>query len=144
VHRSGRPFSDPSGDRLREWLGLSEDVFYDETKVAILPLGFCYPGRSPAGGDAPPRPECARLWRARLLQHLPAVRLTLLVGSHAQNHVLGRAAMTARVRQFGTYLPTYFPIPHPSWRSRLWAQENAWFADDVLPQLRQAVRMVIG
>ena len=138
VHHSGLPFSDPSGNRLRDWMGITEDRFYDETRVAILPMGLCYPGRA-GGGDAPPRPECAPLWRARLLRQMPQVRLTLLVGAHAQTHVLGPGAMTERVRDFRSHLPDYFPLPHPSWRSRLWSDRNPWFEADVLPALRRAV-----
>ena len=104
VHQTGVPFSDASGDRLREWMGMSTDEFYDEERVAIMPMGFCYPGRS-GGGDAPPRAECVHLWRDQLLQLLPAVRLTLLVGSYAQQHVLGPGAITPRVRNFRDYLP---------------------------------------
>jgi uracil-DNA glycosylase len=132
------PFSDESGKRLREWMGLSDDEFYEERTVAILPMGFCYPGRF-NGGDAPPRRECARLWRGELLQLLPAVRLTLLVGSYAQQHVLGPGATTPRVRNFRDYLPDRFPLPHPSWRSRIWEAKNPWFCDEVLPALRCAV-----
>jgi len=138
VHQSGLPFSDPSGERLREWMGLSEKRFYDEDRVAILPIGLCYPGRA-SGGDAPPRPECAPLWRKRLLRHTPNLRLTLLVGAYSQSHVLGPGSMTKRVRDFRAYLPHYFPLPHPSWRSRLWAEKNPWFAADVLPALREEV-----
>ena len=141
VHQTGVPFSDPSGDRLREWTGLSGDEFYDESTIAIVPMGFCYPGRS-AGGDAPPRAECARLWRSRVLELLPAVSLTLLVGSHAQNHVLGPAALTTRVKNFRDYLPRFFPLPHPSWRSRIWEDRNPWFRADVLPELRSAIERV--
>ena len=138
VHQTGVPFSDASGDRLREWTGLSTDEFYDERTVAIMPMGFCYPGRS-GGGDAPPRAECVHLWRDQLLRLLPAVRLTLLVGSYAQQHVLGPGAITPRVRNFRDYLPDYFPLPHPSWRSRMWEEKNPWFAEDVLPALRSAI-----
>lgn len=138
VHRSGVPFSDASGDRLREWTGLSNDEFYDARMVAILPMGFCYPGRS-GSGDAPPRPECAPLWRSRLLRFLPALRLTLLIGTYAQNYVLGPGAMTERVENFRDYLPQYFPLPHPSWRSRIWEDKHPWFRRDVLPALRSAV-----
>jgi uracil-DNA glycosylase len=138
VHQTGVPFSDASGDRLREWTGLLSDEFYDERRIAIMSMGFCYPGRS-GGGDAPPREECAHLWRDQLLQLLPAVRLTLLVGSYAQEHVLGPGAVTPRVRNFRDYLPEYFPLPHPSWRSRMWEQRNPWFGEDVLPALRSAI-----
>jgi uracil-DNA glycosylase len=138
VHESGVPFSDASGGRLREWMGLADDEFYDEKTVAIMPMGFCYPGRA-GGGDAPPRPECVHRWRNQLLQLLPELRLTLLIGSYAQQHVLGPGAMTPRVRGFGDYLPEYFPLPHPSWRSRMWEEKNPWFGQDVLPALRSAV-----
>ena len=139
VHESGIPFSDASGDRLREWMGVSTNEFYDASKIAILPMGLCYPGRQQSGGDAPPRPECAPLWRGRLLAHMPDLRLTLLVGAHAQTGVLGPGKMTDRVMGFQQYLPTIFPLPHPSWRSRHWAAKNPWFDADVLPLLRHAV-----
>lgn len=140
VHESGIPFCDPSGDRLRDWMGLSSDEFYDESTIAIVPLGFCYPGRVAAGGDAPPRPECAPRWRARLLEQMPALRLTLLVGAHAQVHVLGPGKMADRVMSFREHLPKHFPLPHPSWRSRAWATKNPWFEAEVLPELRAVVR----
>ena len=140
VHESGIPFSDASGDRLREWMGVSADEFYDESRVAILPMGLCYPGRLPGGGDAPPRPECAPLWRDRLLAHMPDLRLTLLVGTYAQAGALGPGKLTERVMRFRDHLPAVFPLPHPSWRSRYWAARNPWFDADVLPALRDAVR----
>jgi uracil-DNA glycosylase len=142
VHASGIAWDDDSGARLREWIGLDGDTFYDPTRVAMMPMGFCYPGKG-AGADLPPRPECAPLWHDRLLAHLPKRRLTLLVGLHAQRRYLagGRAqSMTDAVRQFRTYLPDYLPLPHPSWRSTLWMRRNPWFAEDVLPALRAAVR----
>jgi len=138
VHSTGVPFSDSSGDRLRHWMGLSGEEFYDERAVAIVPMGFCYPGRR-GSGDAPPRVECEPLWRNRLLRLLPNVRLTLLVGCYAQQHVLGPGALTPRVRNFRDYVPEYFPLPHPSWRSRLWEEKNPWFRADVLPALRSAI-----
>lgn len=140
VHLSGIPFSDPSGDRLRKWMGLSDDQFYDASRIAIMPMGFCYPGRLQSSGDAPPRPECAPLWRAKLLEQMPALRLTLLVGTYAQAHVLGPGKVAERVMAFHEYLPKYFPLPHPSWRSRSWATNNPWFEAEVLPALRAAVR----
>jgi uracil-DNA glycosylase len=143
VHASGVPFSDASGDRLREWTGLSNAQFYDAARVAILPMGLCYPGPAGNGGDAPPRPECAPLWRQRLLAEMQAVRLTLLVGSYAQADALGPGAVGARVRDFRNYLPRYFPLPHPSWRSRIWAEGNPWFAVEVLPALREAVAAAV-
>lgn len=144
VHQSGIPFDDASGDRLREWMGFSKERFYDAREVAIMPMGLCYPGRAPKGGDAPPRPECAPLWRERLLAQLPALRLTLLVGTYAQNHVLGRAAMTERVRNFRAFGPIYFPLPHPSWRSRIWEAKHPWFGEEVLPALRAAIEQAVG
>lgn len=139
AHEAGISFADPSGDRLREWMGVDKQTFYDSRRIAIIPMGLCYPGRLAAGGDAPPRPECAALWRDRLLQHLPALRLTLLVGTHAQNHVLGPGSMGDRVRNFRDWLPDIFPLPHPSWRTRAWAAKRPWFEAEVLPALRAAI-----
>jgi uracil-DNA glycosylase len=144
VHESGIPFSDSSGDRLREWTGLSTDQFYDASTIAIVPMGFCYPGRLPSGGDAPPRPECTPIWRARLLDKMPALRLTLLVGTYAQVHVLGPGKVADRVRAFRENLPQYFPLPHPSWRSRTWAANNPWFEAEVLPALHAAVQEALA
>jgi uracil-DNA glycosylase len=142
VHASGIPFSDPSGDRLRDWMGIPTPCFYDAEQIAILPMGLCYPGRA-RSGDAPPRPECAPLWRDRLLATMPALQLTLLVGSYAQRHILGAGALTERVRGFATYLPEYFPLPHPSWRSAVWARRNPWFENEVLPALRNEIRRAL-
>jgi len=139
AHFSGTPFSDQSGDRLRNWLKLSTEQFYDVAKIAILPMGLCYPGRGKKRGDAAPRGECAQLWRTQLLEQLPALKLTLLVGTYAQNHVLGHGIMTDRVREFRKHLPRFFPLPHPSWRSRAWADRNPWFEADVLPALRSLI-----
>jgi uracil-DNA glycosylase len=144
AHASGIPFSDASGDRLRNWMGVSREEFYDAGKVAILPMGLCYPGRAAQGGDAPPRPECAPLWRKRLLEHLPALQLSLLVGGYAQEQVLGRGTVTERVRRFREALPGHFPLPHPSWRSTGRMARNPWFETDVLPALREAVRTCLG
>lgn len=142
VHASGVPFDDPSGRRLREWMGVTDAEFHDETRVAILPMGFCYPGRK-AGGDSPPRPECARLWRSRILNLLPDIRLTLLVGTYAQDHVLGPGRMGERVAAFRSFLPRYFPLPHPAWRSQIWMARNPWFEAEALPELRTRVRAVL-
>jgi uracil-DNA glycosylase len=144
VHASGTPWTDESGKRLRAWLGITSETFYDEHRVAIVPMGFCYPGRLPNGGDAPPRPECARLWRSRLLGLMPAVRLTLLVGGYAQVDALGPGTVTDRVSAWRNHMPRYFPLPHPSWRTGLWEKRNPWFAEDVLPGLRQAVAEALG
>jgi uracil-DNA glycosylase len=142
VHASGVPWDDPSGDRLREWTGLSAEDFYDPTKVALMPMGFCYPGTG-ASGDLPPRPECAPLWHERVLTLLPANRLTLLVGSYAQARYLSapkRQSLTDSVRAFETFGEAIFPLPHPSWRSSGWMQRNPWFEAEVLPTLRKQVR----
>ena len=144
VHETGLSFNDASGDRLRGWLRMDRDTFYDESRIAIVPIGFCYPGRLPNGGDAPPRPECAPLWHDRLLALLPDIRLTLLVGSYAIAYVLGRGAMTARVREVRAHLPHYLALPHPSWRTTAWERRNPWFGHDVLPTLRQAVTAALG
>ncbi len=144
VHMSGKPWTDASGVRLRTWLGMTPDEFYDPARVAILPMGLCYPGRLPQGGDCPPRPECAPLWRRRLLDAMPSLRLTLLVGSYAQADALGPGRMTDRVRDFRQYLPRYFPLPHPSWRTGVWEKNNPWFVTDVLPALRAEVRRVLA
>lgn len=119
-------------------MGITSQTFYDERQVAILPMALCYPGRL-AGGDAPPPARCAHLWRRRLLDQLPALRLTLLVGTYAQDHVLGRGTMTRRVQDFARFLPETFPLPHPSWRSRIWESRHPWFGREVIPALRAAV-----
>jgi uracil-DNA glycosylase len=139
VHLTGLPWNDPSGDRLRRWLAMDRDTFYDASRIAIVPIGLCYPGRLPNGGDAPPRPECAPLWHARLVALMPDVRLTLLVGGYAQAFVLGPGAMTDRVRRFRDHLPARVPLPHPSWRTTAWESRNPWFGAEVLPAVREAV-----
>jgi uracil-DNA glycosylase len=140
VHMTGIPWNDPSGDRLRSWLALDRAAFYDGSRVAIVPMGLCYPGRLPNGGDAPPRPECAPLWLDRFIRLMPDVRLTLLVGSYAQRHRLGKGAMTERVRAFRSLGPSVLPLPHPSWRTTAWERKNPWFGQELLPVLRSAVR----
>jgi uracil-DNA glycosylase len=142
VHACGVPFADASGDRLREWMGIGEEVFYDARRVAVAPAGFCFPGLSPTGADLPPRPECAPLWRARVDAALPHLRLTLLVGAHAQRIGLGcscRASMTETVRDFAALLPQKCPLPHPSWRNTGWIKKNPWFEKNLLPALRARV-----
>jgi uracil-DNA glycosylase len=142
VHASGVPWHDDSGDRLREWTGLDDHEFYDPAKVALVPMGFCYPGKA-AGGDAPPRPECAPRWHHRILDLLPADRLTLLVGSYAQQYYLPRDAgrtLVERVRNFERFAPSVFPTPHPSWRSIGWQKRNPWFETELLPRLRAEIR----
>jgi uracil-DNA glycosylase len=139
VHMTGLPFNDASGDRLREWLQMDRDLFYDESRIAIVPMGLCYPGRQPNGGDAPPRPECAPLWLDRFIGLMPQVRLTLLVGSYALRHRLGKGAMTEWVKGFRKLGPAIIPLPHPSWRTTGWERRNPWFGEELLPSLRQAV-----
>ncbi|MEQ9328253.1 MAG: uracil-DNA glycosylase family protein [Rhodospirillales bacterium] len=147
VHETGIPWNDPSGDRLRDWMALDRETFYDERRIAIMPMGFCYPGRLPKGGDAPPRPECAPAWHEKLRAELPAVELTLLVGSYAQAHYLhdGRkASMTETVRAWRDHAPAIIPTPHPSWRSTNWLKKNPWFGEEVLPELRRRVAALTG
>jgi uracil-DNA glycosylase len=145
VHATGLSFDDRSGERLREWLAMDRATFYDETRIAIVPMGFCYPGRLPNGGDAPPRPECAPRWHARLRASLPEVRLTLLVGSYAIGHYLGRGrAMGATVADWREFLPEFLPLPHPSWRTTSWERRSPWFAAELLPELRRRVRAALG
>lgn len=144
VHASGIPWDDASGKRLREWLGMDPATFYDETRVAIVPMGFCYPGTG-ASGDLPPRPECRRTWHPRLLPLLPHIEFTLLIGQYAQAHFLGarrKASLTETVRAWREYWPEWLPLPHPSPRNVGWFKANPWFADEVLPALRERVAVV--
>lgn len=146
VHASGSAWDDDSGDRLRGWLGLDKAAFYDPQRVALVPMGLCYPGKA-TGGDLPPRPECAPLWHAPLLAALPDVRLTLLVGQYAQAAFLPRPlrpSMTEAVRRWAGMPEGLFPLPHPAWRSRLWMAKHPWFAAEVLPALRERVTSVFG
>ncbi len=147
VHRSGLSFDDRSGDRLRFWLGLDRDAFYDESRVAIMGVGFCYPGRAVNGGDRPPRPECAPLWHARLRAQLRAIELTLLVGSHAISLSLPSVrtrTMSIAVAGWREFLPAVFPLPHPSWRTTRWLRDNPWFEAEALPELRARVGTVLS
>lgn len=142
VHATGVPWDDSSGDRLRDWTGLGREDFYDPSKVALVPMGFCYPGAG-NGGDLPPRPECAPLWHHRVMARLPADRLALLVGTYAQAAYLPglkRTSMTEAVRGFAALPPAVFPLPHPSWRSGPWMKKNPWFETEVVPALRERVR----
>ena len=143
VHATGIPWNDPSGDRLRGWLRMNSDDFYDASRIAIVPTGLCYPGRLPNGGDAPPVKQCAPTWHARFFALMPEVRLTLLVGSYAIATVLGPGAMTEHVRAFREHLPRYLPLPHPSSRTIAWERRNPWFARTVLPELRRRVRAAL-
>jgi uracil-DNA glycosylase len=145
VHRSGIPWDDKSGKRLREWLGIDSSDFYDAAKVAIVPMGLCYPGKG-RGGDLPPRSECAPFWFDQLLGQLRKVELTLLVGHYAQRHVLrsaGRSSLTETVAAFADYAPRYIPLPHPSPRNAGWFQRHPWFDREVLPMLRRRVRHLL-
>jgi uracil-DNA glycosylase len=142
VHTSGVPWDDPSGARLREWMGIDREDFYDDTRIAIIPMGFCYPGRG-ASGDLPPRRECATLWLERLLASLPCIRLTLLVGRHAQRHFLGprrKESLAATVEAWQEYVPQFLPLPHPSPRNQPWLKRHPWFELEVLPLLRARIR----
>ena len=147
VHLSGVPWDDASGDRLREWTGLDLGTFFDPERVALMPMGFCYPGAEPKDGDKPPRPECAPLWHKRLLAEMAGIRLTLLVGLYAQNAYLklpAAASLTETVRAFATAAPGFFPLPHPSWRSTGWMRRNSWFEADCVPALRSRVAVAIA
>ncbi len=152
VHASGQPFTDPSGVRLRGWLGLDEARFYDATKVAIVPMGHCFPGLDAKGGDRPPRRECAPIWRARVFSAMPAVELVLAIGRYAQAWHLGPGAgatLSATVSDWRAILarpgcPRILPLPHPSWRNNAWLKRNPWFEDELVPALRQEVARLIG
>lgn len=141
VHASGIPWDDQSGKNLRKWLGMDAEAFYDETKVGIVPMGFCYPGKGKSG-DLPPRKECAPQWHGPLLAEMPKIKLTLLIGAYAQNHYLGPdrpRTLTETVRQFDTWLPRYLPLPHPSPRNGIWMKKNPWFEEDLVPELKRIV-----
>lgn len=142
VHATGIPWNDPSGDRLRQWLAMDRAAFYDDRRIAIVPMGLCYPGTDPKGGDFPPRPECAPLWHPPLRAALAEVRLTLLVGQYAQAWYLGdrrRRTMTETVAAWRDFAPDFIPLPHPSWRNTAWLRKNPWFDADLLPHLRGRV-----
>ena len=144
VHESGRPFTDPSGDRLRAWLGMDEATFYDRDKIAILPMGFCFPGYDAKGSDLPPPPICADTWRDKVMGALGEVRLTLLVGGYAQKWHLGRKqGVTETVRSWRDHAPGLYPLPHPSWRNTAWLRKNPWFEAELLPDLRQRLEEVL-
>lgn len=150
VHASGVPFTDPSGDRLRAWMGVTPEEFYDSSRIAILPMGFCFPGLDAAGGDLPPRSECAPLWRDRLLAELPHLELLILAGVYAQRWHLGSGGgrVTTTVQAWRHWFeagpPRRLPLPHPSWRNNAWLRDNPWFEAEVLPSLRREVRRLLG
>lgn len=147
VQASGVPFTDPSGDRLRTWLGVDSETFYDERRIAIIPMGFCFPGLDDNGGDLPPRKECAPLWRERLFAELKDIRLTLLVGLYAQAwHLKERrkASLTETVQAWREYGPEFMPLPHPSWRNNAWVKKHPWFEAELLPALRKRVAKALA
>ena len=143
VHATGIPWNDPSGDRLRDWLQMDKQAFYDESQLAIIPMGFCYPGKGKSG-DLPPRPECAETWHEQLMAQFSNVELTLLIGSYSQNYYLGKSrkkTLTETVENFENYLSSGFlPLPHPSPRNTLWLKRNPWFEKEVIPELRRQIR----
>lgn len=145
VHESGVPFDDASGERLREWMGVTKQTFYDAKRVGILPMGFCFPGTGKSG-DLPPRPECADAWRAALLERLPAVKLTLVIGQYAMKWHLDstKQSLTETVRDWKRHRPAIVPLPHPSPRNNIWLAKNAWFEGEVLPYLRGRVRRLLS
>lgn len=141
VHASGIPWDDPSGDRLRHWLNIDKAQFYDESRVGIVPMGFCYPGKGKSG-DLPPSPECAPAWHEPLLAHMPKVELVLLIGAYAQNHYLGKSkeTLTQRVQGYKQHGPRFFPLPHPSPRNTFWIKRNPWFEEEVVPALQDRTK----
>lgn len=150
VHESGIPFTDTSGDRLRQWMGVDNDTFYDATKIAILPMGFCYPGTGKSG-DLPPRPECAKTWRAEILAAMPNIELILVIGVYAQKWHMGdvkQKNLTETVRHWQDYGqkngPERLPLPHPSPRNNIWLKKNLWFEQEVIPHLQQRVAQLLG
>ncbi|MEM0948947.1 MAG: uracil-DNA glycosylase family protein [Pseudomonadota bacterium] len=144
VHEAGEPFRDPSGMRLRDWMGIGEDVFYDRAQVAIVPMAFCFPGYDAKGSDLPPPKVCAATWRQAALDQLGPVHLTLLIGSYAHSWHLGRKlGVTATVADWRTYAPLAFPLPHPSWRNNAWIKKHPWFEQELLPALKTRVQEVL-
>ncbi|MCB1672282.1 MAG: uracil-DNA glycosylase family protein [Gammaproteobacteria bacterium] len=144
VHATGIPWNDASGRRLRQWLGISEEQFYDESRIAIVPMGFCYPGKG-RSGDLPPRPECARTWHQPVLELLPEIRTTLLIGQYSQQHYLAGnyRSLTERVQDWRRFAPGQFVLPHPSPRNQLWLRRNSWFENEVVPALQQRVSQLL-
>ena len=145
VHESGIPWNDPSGDVLRGWLAMDRETFYDTSRIAIVPVGLCYPG-TVEGADLPPMPQCAPLWQPKFRAALPRIELTLLVGSYAQRYYLGakrKQSLTQTVHAYRDYQAEFFPLPHPSWRNQGWLKANPWFSTDVIPALRRRVRRAL-
>ena len=146
VHETGIPFDDPSGNRLREWMGIDKSVFYEESKIAIVPMGFCFPGTGKSG-DLPPRPECAVTWRKKLLNELPQISLTLVIGQYAQAWHLGQLVkenLTETVKAWKEFGPEIIPLPHPSPRNNIWLKKNPWFEQEVLPKLQAKVKSILN
>ncbi len=151
VHKSGKPFTDPSGDRLRQWMGIDEETFYDETRIAIVPMGFCFPGLDEKGGDLPPRKECRKEWHTKVFSQLKNVKFILLVGQYAQKWHLKNEChsnLTKTVRAWREYnlpdaTPRFLPLPHPSWRNNAWLKKNIWFENEVIPFLRKEVQNLL-
>ena len=147
VHETGTPFLDRSGDRLRDWMGLDQKAFYDRSKLAIVPMAFCFPGYNAKGSDLPPPAICAKTWRARIMKHLPLIRLTLLIGGYAQSWHLGlkrTAKVSETVKAWGDFPDGMIPLPHPSWRNTGWLKKNPWFERDLLPVLQSEVRKAMA
>lgn len=143
VHAAGRPFADPSGDRLRDWLGIGPDVFYDKSLIAIVPMAFCFPGYDAKGSDLPPPKVCAETWRAPVIDSLKDLRLTILIGGYAQRWHIGTRNVTQAVQSWRDHFPSVIPLPHPSWRNTAWLKKNPWFTDELLPVLRTRVKEVL-
>jgi uracil-DNA glycosylase len=150
VHASGQPFTDRSGDRLREWMGIGPEIFYDASKITIAPMGFCFPGLDAKGGDLPPRPECARIWRSQLMAAMPQVKFVMALGLHAQRWHLGKLAAPSAYENVENWRkglelePPVLALPHPSWRNNRWLTDNPWFSAEVLPFLRARVKRFAG
>ena len=145
VHKTGIPWNDPSGKQLRKWLGVTDEQFYDEKMFALIPMGFCYPGKGKSG-DLPPRPECAPQWHEQLLEQMPNLKLTILIGQYAQRYYLGdkmERNLTETVKNYKNYLPDYFVLPHPSPRNRFWLSKNPWFQEEVLPGLGKSITSIV-
>ncbi|MBZ0326348.1 MAG: uracil-DNA glycosylase family protein [Altibacter sp.] len=145
VHKTGIPWDDPSGNQLRKWLGVSNDDFYNPAKIALVPMGFCYPGKGKSG-DLPPRPECAPQWHHALLSKMPNLQLTLLIGMYAQQYYLKQHAkntLTETVKHYKDYLPDYLPLPHPSPRNRFWLSKNPWFEEEVVSALQKRIQFIL-
>lgn len=146
VHQTGIPWDDPSGRQLRKWLGVTDEMFYDETKIALIPMGFCYPGKGKSG-DLPPRPECAPLWHEALFNSMRKLELIVVIGIYAQGYYLKERReknLTETVKMYNFYLPRYFPLPHPSPRNRFWLSKNPWFEEKVVPELQRRVSDILN